>query len=63
MTYDSNASIAESANQRYMQALDLLYSIGCEYSVKDDDMRQLCLHMCVSFEDLENHQPKGQLCQ
>ena len=63
MMYDFEASIAESSNQRYMQALDLLYTIGCEYSMKETHVRQLCDHMGVSFEDLENHNLKGQQCQ
>lgn len=41
--------------QRYQQALDTLYALGCEYGIKDADMRPLCDHMGVSWEDLQNY--------
>ena len=55
--YDTEAFEAESAatNQRYQDALDLLYHVGCQYSVKDVDMRQLCDHIGVYWDDLQKH--------
>ena len=55
--FDDDASEAESAatNQRYQQALDTLYSLGCKYDVTVEDMRPLCDHMDVSFNDLLKH--------
>ena len=55
--YDHDAFEAESAsaNQRYQQALDLLYHVGCEYGIKDADMRQLCDHIGVHWGDLQTH--------
>ena len=41
--------------QRYQEALDLLYCLGCEYSIKDADMRSLCDHMGVNWNDLNDH--------
>lgn len=55
--YDEDAFEAESAatNQRYQDALDLLYHVGCQYSIKDTDMRRLCDHCGVYWDDLQNH--------
>ena len=55
--YDIEAFESESAatNQRYQDALDLLYYMGCQYSIKDKDMRLLCDHMDVHWDDLQNH--------
>lgn len=55
--YDIQAFESDSAatNQRYQDALDLLYYVGCQYSVKDKDMRLLCDHMGVYWEDLQKH--------
>jgi hypothetical protein len=55
--YDTDAFQAESAatNQRYQQALDLLYHLGCQYGIKDAHMRSLCSHTGVYWEDLQNH--------
>jgi hypothetical protein len=41
--------------QRYQEALDLLYAVGCQYNVKDDYMRQLCNHAGVCWFDLQRH--------
>ena len=55
--YDVEESQAECAayEQRYQQALDLLYYMGCQYSIKDKDMRLLCDHMGVHWDDLQKH--------
>lgn len=55
--YDTEEHFAECAAymQRYQQALDTLYALGCEYGIKDADMRPLCDHMGVSWEDLQNY--------
>ena len=55
--YDYDAFQAESAatNQRYQQALDTLYALGCKYNISNADMRPLCDHMGVAYEDLMNH--------
>ena len=41
--------------QRYQDALDLLYAVGCQYKVNDKDMRLLCDHMGVCWFDLQRH--------
>jgi len=58
--YDVEESQAECAayEQRYQQALDLLYYVGCQYSIKDKDMRLLCDHMGVHWDDLQTHKGK-----
>ena len=55
--YDTEAFESDSAatNQRYQDALDLLYAMGCQYSVKDADMRRLCDHCGVYWDDLLKH--------
>lgn len=55
--YDQETFESDSAatNQRYQDALDLLYSVGCQYSIKDADMRRLCDHCGVYWDDLQNH--------
>ena len=58
--YDIEAFESDSAatNQRYQDALDLLYYMGCQYSIKDKDMRLLCDHMGVHWDDLQTHKGK-----
>lgn len=63
MMYHTDAVKAEIAAQRYIQALDLLYYMGCTYNVKEKDLRDMCDHMGVVFEDLQDHNLKGNLCQ
>jgi hypothetical protein len=41
------------------EMLDFLYCLGCEYSIKDDDMKTLCTQLGVDFNQLQNHSPKG----
>jgi hypothetical protein len=55
--YDQEAFESNSAatNQRYQDALDLLYTVGCQYNVKDADMRLICDHCGVYWEDLQTH--------
>lgn len=55
--YDQETFESDSAatNQRYQDALDLLYYLGCQYSVKDKDMRLLCDHCGVYWDDLQKH--------
>ena len=55
--YDIEEFEAECAatNQRYQDALDLLYAVGCQYSINNDYMRQLCNHCGVHWDDLQNH--------
>ena len=57
LMYDIEAFESDSAatNQRYQQALDTLYSLGCKYSITNADMRPLCDHMGVDWEDLQQH--------
>lgn len=58
--YDQETFESDSAatNQRYQDALDLLYYMGCQYSIKDKDMRLLCDHMGVHWDDLQTHKGK-----
>lgn len=44
-----------ASQQRHQEVLDLLYAMGCQYSIKDTDMRLLCDHMGVYWDDLQNH--------
>lgn len=55
--YDIDEHFAECAAyiQRYQQALDTLYCIGCKYGISNADMRPLCDHMGVAWADLQNH--------
>ena len=41
--------------QRYQQALDALYEVGCKYNITCEDMRPLCDHAGVAFDDLMKH--------
>lgn len=55
--YDQETFESESAAcaQRYQDALDLLYHVGCQYDVKTVDMRLLCDHCGVNWDDLKTH--------
>jgi hypothetical protein len=55
--YDQESFESDSAAtaQRYQDALDLLYHVGCQYSIKTADVRLLCDHMGVQWDDLKNH--------
>lgn len=53
--YDTAESQNEAAAQHQIE-MDFLYSIGCQYSIKDADMKQLCQLANVSFDELLNHQ-------
>ena len=53
--FDEEESQNEAAAQHQIE-MDFLYSIGCQYSIKDADMKQLCQLANVSFDELLNHQ-------
>lgn len=52
--YDTAESQNEAAAQHQI-ALDVLYSIECEYSIKQDHMKQLCRISLIDFSELQNH--------
>ena len=52
--FDEEESQNEAAAQHQM-ALDFLYSIGCEFSIPDNKMRELCQLANISFDELQNH--------
>ena len=52
--YDTAESRAEMSAYR-QTALDFLYRLGCEYSIKAQDMRKLCELACINFDDLQRH--------
>ena len=52
--YDEQESRSEAAAQHQI-ALDILYSIGCEFSIPDNKMRELCQIANISFDELQNH--------
>lgn len=56
--YDTAESRAEMSAYR-QTALDFLYRLGCEYSIKAQDMRKLCELACINFDDLQKH--KGEI--
>ena len=50
--------------------LDYLYCLGSQYDISETDMRSLCDHMGVYWEDLMNHKTgnstnstKANICQ
>jgi hypothetical protein len=52
--FDDEESQNEAAAQHQIE-MDVLYSIGCQYSIKDADMKQLCQLANISFDELQNH--------
>ena len=68
--FDDFGGKSAAANQRYQDALGLLYRMGCQYSINDTDMRLLCDHCGVYWDDLLNHKltsstnsTKSNICQ
>lgn len=53
--FEDFESESAACAQRYQDALDLLYHVGCQYDVKTVDMRLLCDHMGVDWDDLQRH--------
>ena len=56
--YDASESQAEQVSAHQIE-LDELYSIGCQYSIKDRDMMTICRMAGVSWRDLQQHQGVG----
>ena len=54
-TFDEIGSECGAYAQRYQDALDLLYTVGCQYDIHDSHMRLLCDHMGVYWDDLQKH--------
>lgn len=45
----------DSAAASHQMALDVLYRVGCQYNVKDADMRVLCDLALINFNELQNY--------
>ena len=45
----------DAAAASHQMALDVLYGIGCQYGVKDADMRVLCDLALINFNELQNY--------
>jgi len=43
----------DSAAASHQMALDVLYRVGCQYNVKDADMRALCDLALINFNELQ----------
>ena len=56
------ASADETAAYKQV-ALDLLYNLGCQYDIQEQDMRRLCSLALVRYEDLLKYSGKGVVCQ
>jgi hypothetical protein len=52
--YPFSQSVAVG-NQDKQQALELLYRLGCQHGIDDDDMIELCRLAGVDFEELQNY--------
>lgn len=52
--FDEEESQNEAAAQHQME-MDFLYSLGCEFSIPDNKMRELCQLVNISFDELLNH--------
>jgi len=52
--YDEEESQNEAAAAHQM-SLDILYHMGCQYGIKDTDMKQLCRIALIDFSELQNH--------
>jgi len=59
--YDAAESDAEQAASHQM-ALDVLYRVGCQYNVKDDDMVTLCQLANVNFNELQSYSGSPVTC-
>ena len=45
----------DAAAAAHQMALDVLYRVGCQYNVKDADMRALCDLALINFNELQNY--------
>ena len=45
----------DAAAASHQMALDVLYRVGCQYNVKDADMRVLCDLALINFNELQNY--------
>ena len=60
MSFDENfmptleASANEATAERQMQ-LDILYRIGCQYSIKQADIALICQLAGIPLDELMNH--------
>lgn len=45
----------DAAAANHQMALDVLYHVGCQYNVKDADMRALCDLALINFNELQNY--------
>lgn len=52
--YDTAESQNEAAAQHQI-ALDILYSIGCEFNIPAGKMRELCRIALIDYNELLNH--------
>ena len=62
---DEPMSIAESQDEAaaaHQINLDLLYSIGCEYGIKDAHMQQLCAVAQINFNELQKYSGTPATC-
>ena len=45
----------DAAAASHQMALDVLYRVGCQYDVKDADLRALCELALINFNELQNY--------
>ena len=52
----------DAAAAAHQMALDVLYHIGCQYDVKDADMRALCDLALINFNELQMYSGSPATC-
>lgn len=45
----------DAAAANHQMALDVLYRVGCQYSIENADMRVLCDLALINFNELQNY--------
>jgi len=62
---DAPMDAQESQNEaaaHHQMALDVLYDIGCQFSIPDDKMQELCRIACINFNELQNYSGTPAAC-
>ena len=54
-TFEEFSTECGAYAQRYQQAIDTLYELGCKYDMTQADMGRLCDLTDVSYRQLMNH--------
>ena len=52
----------DAAAASHQMALDVLYRVGCQYNVKDADMRELCDLALINFNELQLYSGSPATC-